>query len=229
MPRTGATDPPVTIQPIGIPVVDRIAEELRGQDWCVVRGAVPGVLLEPLRERALALHDLAMRPAGIGRETDHVLDRQVRRDRIHWISGETKIERAWLAWAESLRLALNRRLLLGLFSFESHFAHYGSGDFYRLHLDAFRDQPLAADSGRMISVVLYLNPEWSDNDGGELLIHDRNATRIIDRVKPEAGTVAVFLSESVPHEVLAAARDRFSIAGWFRMNGSTGTMVDPPS
>ncbi len=228
MSQTGAMDPPVTIQPIDIPVVDRIAEELRGQDWCVVSRAVPEALLEPLQARALALHDLAMRPAGIGRETDHVLDRQVRRDRIRWISGETEIERAWLAWAESLRLALNRRLLLGLFSFESHFAHYGPGDFYRLHLDAFRDQPLAADSGRMVSMVLYLNREWADDDGGELLIHDRNATRIIARVKPEAGTVVAFLSESVPHEVLAAARDRFSIAGWFRMNGSTGAVVDPP-
>ncbi len=37
------------------------------------------------------------------------------------------------------------------------------------------------------------------------------------RVLPESGTVALFLSEEVPHEVRAARRDRFSIAGWFRV------------
>ncbi|MEC7468361.1 MAG: 2OG-Fe(II) oxygenase, partial [Pseudomonadota bacterium] len=31
-----------------------------------------------------------------------------------------------------------------------------------------------------------------------------------------------------PHEVLPATRDRFSIAGWFRVNNSTAQRVDPP-
>jgi SM-20-related protein len=37
-------------------------------------------------------------------------------------------------------------------------------------------------------------------------------------VAPRAGTLVCFLSERIPHEVLAAHVDRISIAGWFRRN-----------
>lgn len=219
---------PVNARQVDTPVVDRIADVLRQQDWCVMDDALPLPLLESLIEQAATLRRAVMRPAGIGREADHALDRRVRRDRIRWIAGECEAEQAWLQWAGSLRVALNRRLLLGLFSFESHFAHYGPGDFYLRHLDAFRDQPLGPVSNRVISVVLYLNPGWSDEDGGELVIHGRSETAVMQRVIPLAGRLAVFLSDCVPHEVLPAARDRHSIAGWFRSNGSTADFVGPP-
>ncbi|WP_335340025.1 2OG-Fe(II) oxygenase [Sedimenticola selenatireducens] len=44
----------------------------------------------------------------------------------------------------------------------------------------------------------------------------------------QAGELAVFLSEEFPHEVLAADRDRYSVAGWFRVNGSINQQIDPP-
>jgi len=47
-------------------------------------------------------------------------------------------------------------------------------------------------------------------------------------VLPQLGTLVVFLSEEFPHEVLAAQRDRYSIAGWFRVNSSTAQQIDPP-
>lgn len=40
--------------------------------------------------------------------------------------------------------------------------------------------------------------------------------REIGRVLPRQGTLACFLSEDIPHEVLPPARERVSIAGWFR-------------
>jgi len=39
----------------------------------------------------------------------------------------------------------------------------------------------------------------------------------------------VFESERFPHEVLAAESERYSIAGWFRMNNSMVGTVDPAS
>lgn len=48
---------------------------------------------------------------------------------------------------------LNRHLLLGLFSFESHFTHYRAGDFYKQHQDAFKGQ-----ANRILSLVVYLIP-----------------------------------------------------------------------
>ena len=39
-------------------------------------------------------------------------------------------------------------------------------------------------------------------------------------VAPTAGTLVVFLSGDVPHEVLAAGRERLSLTGWFRRRGN---------
>ena len=47
-------------------------------------------------------------------------------------------------------------------------------------------------------------------------------------VTPNFGTIVVFLSEEFPHEVLPALRDRYAIAGWFRLNTSIANNIDPP-
>src|SRR5690606_33675317 len=110
-----------------------------------------------------------------------------------------------------------------LFSFESHFAHYGTGDFYKKHLDAFK-----GETNRVLSLVYYLNPGWLPEDGGELKLYlSEDEGRTIN-VTPAFGTLVVFLSEDFPHEVLPAKRDRYSIAGWFRVNTSCTDRVDPP-
>jgi SM-20-related protein len=77
-------------------------------------------------------------------------------------------------------------------------------------------------------VVVYLNHAWSAADGGELVLYRDDADRDGIRVLPLLGTVAVFLSEAFPHEVLPAGRDRYSIAGWYRRNTSQPHRVDPP-
>ena len=57
------------------------------------------------------------------------------------------------------------------------------------------------------------------------IIADEN--KEIARILPRAGTLVTFLSEDVPHEVLPPARERASIAGWFRCNTSTSASIDP--
>lgn len=39
-------------------------------------------------------------------------------------------------------------------------------------------------------------------------------------VLPQAGTLALFLSGDMPHEVLPATRERRSLTGWFRRRGT---------
>jgi SM-20-related protein len=50
----------------------------------------------------------------------------------------------------------------------------------------------------------------------------------IARITPLMGSLVVFLSDRFPHEVTAASRLRYSIAGWFRVNASLGQQIDPP-
>ena len=160
------------------------------------------------------------RAAAVGRGMEQQSNRFVRRDLIHWMDERDPALLLWRAWTESLRIHLNRRLFLGLFSFESHLALYHPGDFYRTHVDAFR-----GEANRIVSLVCYLNEDWKEGDGGELVLYTRSGTVT---VQPTCRTVVLFLSEEMPHEVMPAQRDRYSVTGWFRLNSSTPDRIDPP-
>ena len=80
----------------------------------------------------------------------------------------------------------------------------------------------------MLSVVVYLNPDWGMDDGGELVIYTDDKVTDGIKVIPSFATIAVFLSEDHLHEVLPTQRDRYSIAGWYRVNSSNANRVDPP-
>ena len=80
----------------------------------------------------------------------------------------------------------------------------------------------------MLSVVAYFNPGWLPEDGGELDMYREDELEPFLRVTPAFGTLVVFLSEELPHEVRAANRHRYSIAGWYRVNNSLGSQIDPP-
>jgi len=209
------------------PLFSRIARDLTEKGWSVIPDALPQEMAAAL-SRQIQQDGEQYAPAGVGRSTDHTLNAFVRRDHIRWIEGDTDAERSWLAWSNRLRLFLNAKLFLGLFSFESHFAHYRPGAFYRKHLDAFRDRPFKDGSNRVLSIVAYFNSGWFPDDGGELLMYEPEGLEPLLAVTPAFGTVVAFLSEDIPHEVRPARRDRFSIAGWYRVNGSIARQIDPP-
>ena len=106
------------------------------------------------------------RKAGVGRGRALEVREEIRGDQVLWLlpGTESTEQMAYLAELEILRLALNQRFFLGLFDFEGHFAIYPKGAFYKPHLDRH-----AGTSERIITVILYLNPDWQPGDGGELL------------------------------------------------------------
>ncbi|MFL0800128.1 MAG: 2OG-Fe(II) oxygenase [Agarilytica sp.] len=190
-----------------------IAEKVYSQGYCVIENALPNELAISLLERVKNLEPNSFKDAGVGRKNEYAKHEDIRQDQIFWIDGICETEKSWLEWTSLLQQAINQQLFLGLFSYESHFAHYKKGEFYKKHVDAFRGQ-----SNRKLSTVTYLNPEWDSGDGGELLIYSEQGDQVIEKVMPHLGTLVVFLSEVFPHEVLPATQDRFSIAGWFRVN-----------
>ncbi|WP_417481813.1 2OG-Fe(II) oxygenase [Maricaulis sp.] len=192
---------------------DRLCQDLTGRGWSQ-QTITDTALLTALRDEAMTLwQEDELSRAGIGRATDHELVREIRRDKTRWFDGASPAQRGWLDFAESLRLQLNQRLALGLFSFEAHYAVYEPGGFYRRHLDSFRGA-----RNRILSSVLYLNPGWHSRNGGLLRLYDESDDQAITDIVPEFGTFAVFLSEEIPHEVTPALAPRFSIAGWHRCN-----------
>jgi SM-20-related protein len=110
---------------------------------------------------------------------------------------------------EQLRLSLNEGAYLALFDLEIHYAWYPAGAAYSLHVD----RPLGR-AARRVSLVLYLNEQWSAADGGALRIRADDG-RFRD-IEPFAGRLALFLSESREHEVLLTRVPRLSLTGWFR-------------
>jgi len=189
-----------------------LLEQLATRGYGVVRELVPTELVDSLFVELKSLSETEFKRAGVGRQQDFQLNRFVRSDHICWLNGETPASRAFLAWIETLRQALNRRLLLGLFDYECHYARYPKGAFYKTHRDAFKGQ-----ANRVLSTVLYLNPQWGPADGGELELFDDSGEQRLASIAPEYGKLVVFLSEEFPHQVLAAQRERYSIAGWFRL------------
>ncbi|MCB1788584.1 MAG: 2OG-Fe(II) oxygenase [Gammaproteobacteria bacterium] len=204
--------------------LERIAEAVGRHGYALSDCALPAALLDALFVHVSGLPDQALQRAGVGREQAHQMNQFVRTDETCWLEPEQPASRPLLDWMERLRLALNRRLFLGLFDYEAHFARYLPGAFYRRHRDAFGD----GTTNRVLSTVLYLNPAWSSGDGGELVLYADDDRQTLEVVTPSYGRLAVFLSERFPHEVLATRRTRYSIAGWFRVNGSLGGVIDPP-
>lgn len=202
--------------------LERIATALEQTGYVVVQGALPRPLLDALLAHFKALDDDKFSRAGIGRETGFQVNNFIRTDEIHWLEGTHPATGEYFAWMEQLRVGLNRRLFLGLFDYECHYAWYPQGAFYKTHLDTFRGTDI-----RVISSVLYLNPCWTSGDGGELVIYRPDQGGILETVEPRFGTLVLFLSAEFPHEVLPVKAPRYSVTGWFRKNNSLGGNIDP--
>lgn len=198
--------------------IDAIIDAFYQHGWVWL----PHFLSEQLNSALLheAQHQAQLTPAGIGRNSDHQLNQQVRRDATQWFDGKSPAQQDYLALMAKLQQAFNRCCFLGLFDFECHFARYQQGDYYQKHLDAFSGR-----SNRVLTTVSYLN---SVSRGGELALYNEQ-DQLIDKFLPSAGSLILFESERFPHEVLPAVDTRFSIAGWFRKNASINGVLDPAS
>ena len=154
------------------------------------------------------------RRAGVGRGDNLTIREDVRKDHVMWLQ-ESEIslcQNAYLRRLDTLREDINRSLFLGLMDFEGHFAIYPEGAFYKPHLDRHR---LSMD--RLMTVILYLNPNWQPEDGGELKIRTTPGSEDgpFELIEPRMGTMVCFLSGDHWHEVLPARKTRASITGWF--------------
>lgn len=188
-------------------VVDRLAADRH----VILRDTVPAACWQALRAEAVQLQaGASFSEARIGRAGGMQEEKRIRGDALCWLEPDMPAGGAYLRWMEGLREALNRELYLGLAEFEAQYAHYPVGAFYKKHVDRHRDS-----NARVVSAVLYLNPDWPAGAGGEFVMFDEG-DREWFRLPPRAGTLVLFMSADMPHEVLPASRERWSIAGWFR-------------
>lgn len=199
-------------------IIDKVADH----GYCIIDNFLQSQRSQALYQYAQQLPAQYWNLAGIGRQQNQTINTMVRNDRIYWLTPEEPRHKDYLSIMDELRHEFNRELFLGLFDYECHLAHYPKGAFYKKHLDAFKGR-----SNRVLTTVFYLNPEWQETDGGQLVIYGDKG-EVLETVLPKQGRLVVFLSDRFVHEVQRSERDRFSITGWFRINASISGIIDPP-
>lgn len=155
-------------------------------------------------------HSAEFKPALIGPAADKKRVESIRGDYTFWLDPSLPPAEftSVFTFLNSLKTELNKKLFLGLQDYETHLARYAQGSFYSKHSDRHEKK-----STRILSFVFYLNEEWKDGDGGELILYDKD-NNSLSQLQPSPGTFICFLSDEFPHEVKAAHRERRSLTGW---------------
>jgi SM-20-related protein len=182
------------------------------QGYHVIDDFLEGSHYQSLRTTAIQMHEEGLfRQARIGRNEEAQHNARIRTDLISWLDEDATdpAVQAYLAQIVQVANTLNQALFLGLFEFETHFAAYEPGSFYKKHKDQF-----LTTQNRKLSCVYYLNDQWHRDFGGELnLYSDEN--KLLHSVAPEGNRFICFNSE-LTHEVCMTHKARYSITGWMK-------------
>lgn len=150
--------------------------------------------------------------AGTGNEKLVLHDKLVRSDAIYWLDRKHNdpYENEFFDLIDEFVSHLNSTCYTGITGYEFHYALYEKGSFYKKHLDQFKN----TDS-RQYSLIMYLNDDWQEADGGQLCIHHHD---YLQNISPNNGKSVFFKSNELEHEVLLTNKIRLSITGWLKIN-----------
>lgn len=82
----------------------------------------------------------------------------------------------------------------------------GSGACFPMHFDSY------GHDGKCVTAVLYLNEDWQDGDGGEIVLYPFPKERVV--LQPRFGELVLFSSQQMLHRVLPASASRFALTTW---------------
>jgi len=189
--------------------LNNIADDLAEQGFTVVDNFLDRKeteLLVQLDEFQNGL--LHMRKAGIGQQSDFRINESIRGDYIRWIDKTSAVPalKLYIDRLNEMMKFINRSLFLSLKDIELHMTVYPAGAYYKRHLDQFKP-----GDHRKLSVICYLNENWTEDLGGQLRIYLQNGTK---DVLPVAGRLVCFRSDMIEHEVLPSKKERLSLTGW---------------
>ena len=157
-------------------------------------------------------NDNQLHQAGTG--NDHILEhnKKFRSDIIYWLDRkhDNQYENEFFDLMDKFVSYLNNTCYTGITGYEFHYTMYEKGSFYKKHLDQFRN-----DDSRKYSMIMYLNTDWAELDGGELCIHHPDK---MQNISPINGKSVFFKSSDLEHEVLLTHKSRLSITGWLKVN-----------
>lgn len=169
-------------------------------------------LASHLKENLIALYaNKLLLSAGTGNENVVSHNKMVRGDKIYWLDRlhNNPYENDFFDLMDRFVSYLNSTCYTGITGYEFHYTLYEKGSFYKKHLDQFRN-----NGSRQYSMIMYLNADWLEKDGGELRIHHGNT---LQNISPVNGKSVFFKSSELEHEVLLTNVPRMSITGWLKV------------
>ena len=169
------------------------------------------LLADRLKVNLLCLHqNQLLQAAGIGNSEKLVHNLGIRSDSIYWLDRkhDSSCENDFLDLIEGFICYLNISCYAGITDYEFHYSLYEKGSFYKKHLDQFQN-----NSSRKYSLISYLNADWQESDGGELMIHQLGSSQ---KISPNNGKTVFFKSDELLHEVLETNQRRMSVTGWLK-------------
>ncbi len=191
---------------------ETICDELASKGYCILDNYLDEEHYQGLYHSANTLlsQDVFLR-AKVGPSDSSVLHKEIRTDEIYWLDevNNNPFVKAYLDKIHTLRQTLNQAFFLSMTEFESHFAIYQAGSFYKKHVDQFK-----TNNNRKISCVYYLNPQWDNSLGGMLKLYDTQEI-LLQEILPCKNRFVCFDS-ALPHEVTTAHQIRYSITGWIK-------------
>lgn len=190
-------------------IFDSIVDGLAEKGYAVADSFLSQAEVDAILATAEFKHGIdQFKKAGIGKNQGLQINESIRGDYIHWLDKNTASAPAkvYLDRLQELIQYINRTLFLSLKDYEVHMTIYPIGSFYKRHLDQFKK-----DDHRKLSVICYLNNDWTAAHGGDLRMYLPGET--LDFL-PIAGRLVCFRSDQIEHEVLPATRERLSLTGW---------------
>jgi len=193
-----------------MPVNDLMLESLDRNHYAVIPNFIEGSAIDELLRYAISKSP-DFKSAMIGKGRTKQLLKTTRNSSIEWID-KWDSSAAHQEIRDKLHLlstTLNRHFYLSLKSFESQFSFYPIGGYYKKHKDQ-----LDNNKTRQLTAVLFLNDVYS---GGELVIYSKDNINKIDTIiPPRAGTLVLFFSSTIFHEVQFCQEERYGLTTWFR-------------
>ena len=164
-----------------------------------------------LKQNLVTLYqEKLLKNAGTGNLEQFKQDSLFRSDIIYWLDRKHNDvhENIFFDLMDAFVIFLNSTCYTSITSYEFHYTLYEKGSFYKRHIDQFK-----SNDSRQFSMIMYLNSEWKEADGGELCIHHEGRT---EHIPPTSGKSVFFKSSELEHEVLVSNEPRMSITGWLK-------------
>ncbi len=190
-------------------MIDQIVRKLEKEGVALIPNFLDAYGLQTIHDFFEKQHT-SFQAARVGANENKKRIESIRGDLTYWLDPQAPSGcfLPVIDFLNNLKEKMNQELFMGIQDYECHLAYYPPGSFYQKHSDIFKK-----NSTRKLSFIFYLNQDWNEAYGGDLVLYDE-AGKVVENIYPMPGSFVCFLSHDYPHEVKPSTQERRSLTGW---------------